>query len=207
MKEIKSFFATHIYYTQLSTKANTNKINKKIIEEVEILKERDFVGKKWCQKNYPGGYTTYNSIPNLHQRSDSILQLEKKIKPHVIKYASALGLDLCNRKLSVSEMWINVMPKQVTHGLHIHPLSIISGTYYVDTPKNCAAIKFEDPRLGFFMASPPRTKTATHSQDIVVDFPAIAGNLVLFESWLRHEVPPNQSDTPRISVSFNYAWE
>ncbi|MEI7573769.1 MAG: putative 2OG-Fe(II) oxygenase, partial [Phenylobacterium sp.] len=27
-----------------------------------------------------------------------------------------------------------------------------------------------------------------------------------WESWLRHEVPPNQARTPRISISFNYAW-
>jgi uncharacterized protein (TIGR02466 family) len=28
----------------------------------------------------------------------------------------------------------------------------------------------------------------------------------MWESWLRHEVPANGAKTPRISVSFNYAW-
>ena len=32
-----------------------------------------------------------------------------------------------------------------------------------------------------------------------------AGNVILFESWLRHEVPTNQAKTERISISFNYA--
>jgi len=36
--------------------------------------------------------------------------------------------------------------------------------------------------------------------------PAQAGTLVLFESWLRHEVPPNPAASPRISISFNYNW-
>jgi uncharacterized protein (TIGR02466 family) len=34
----------------------------------------------------------------------------------------------------------------------------------------------------------------------------VAGHLVLFESWLRHEVAPNPIDEERISVSFNYNW-
>jgi uncharacterized protein (TIGR02466 family) len=36
--------------------------------------------------------------------------------------------------------------------------------------------------------------------------PAAAGNVVLFESWLRHEVPPNPVAAERVSISFNYNW-
>jgi uncharacterized protein (TIGR02466 family) len=36
--------------------------------------------------------------------------------------------------------------------------------------------------------------------------PATAGKLVLFESWLRHEVPPNPVAAERVSISFNYGW-
>jgi uncharacterized protein (TIGR02466 family) len=38
-----------------------------------------------------------------------------------------------------------------------------------------------------------------------VVMPAAAGSLLLFESWLRHEVVPNQAGE-RISISFNYGW-
>jgi uncharacterized protein (TIGR02466 family) len=33
---------------------------------------------------------------------------------------------------------------------------------------------------------------------------ATAGKVVLFESWLRHEVPPNPAAAERVSISFNY---
>jgi uncharacterized protein (TIGR02466 family) len=36
--------------------------------------------------------------------------------------------------------------------------------------------------------------------------PAEAGKLVLFESWLRHEVAPNPKRAERVSISFNYNW-
>jgi uncharacterized protein (TIGR02466 family) len=39
-----------------------------------------------------------------------------------------------------------------------------------------------------------------------VTYPAAAGSLLLFESWLRHEVAPNGVKAERISVSFNYNW-
>ena len=35
---------------------------------------------------------------------------------------------------------------------------------------------------------------------------ARTGRLVLFESWLRHEVPANRDARERVSISFNYNW-
>jgi uncharacterized protein (TIGR02466 family) len=56
------------------------------------------------------------------------------------------------------------------------------------------------------MAAPPRKATAKRETRPWGTFPAAAGQLVLFESWLRHEVVPNLIDAERISVSFNYNW-
>jgi uncharacterized protein (TIGR02466 family) len=33
-----------------------------------------------------------------------------------------------------------------------------------------------------------------------------AGDIIMFESWLKHEVPPHHTNDERISVSFNYDW-
>jgi uncharacterized protein (TIGR02466 family) len=54
------------------------------------------------------------------------------------------------------------------------------------------------------MAAPPRKTTAERHARPWVTFPAAAGQLLLFESWLRHEVSPNSVNAERISVSFNY---
>ena len=77
-------------------------------------------------------------------------------------------------------------------------LSFISGTYYVQVPRGAAALKFEDPRLSKMMAAPPGKA--------FVSVPAKAGDVILFESWLRHEVPPARYAGERISISFNYTW-
>ncbi len=104
----------------------------------------------------------------------------------------------------MTDCWVNIMPQLVVHSLHLHPLATISGTYYVQTPRGCPGLKFEDPRLDRYMAAPPRRADATRQPWHIV--PAEAGTFVLFESWLRHEVPPNPKPAERISISFNYNW-
>ncbi len=73
-------------------------------------------------------------------------------------------------------------------------------------PAGSPGIKFEDPRLDRFMAAPPRKLDAGLQARPWITFPATAGKLILFESWLRHEVVPNRIEAERISVSFNYNW-
>jgi uncharacterized protein (TIGR02466 family) len=142
----------------------------------------------------------------LQRISPTFKALENKLGRHVKAFASAVQWDLEGRDLKMTDCWINIMPKNVVHGLHLHPLSTLSGTYYVRAPQGTPGIKFEDPRLDRFMAAPPRKPTATRETRLWATFPAAAGHLVLFESWLRHEVVPNRVNAERISISFNYNW-
>jgi len=92
------------------------------------------------------------------------------------------------------------------HASHIHTHSVISGTTYVAMPEGTSALKLEDPRLPMMMNAPLRKKkTAQELQSFVYVTPAV-GEVLLWESWLRHEVPMNMAEEERISVSFNYGW-
>jgi uncharacterized protein (TIGR02466 family) len=142
----------------------------------------------------------------MHRQSPTFAALERKLRRHVSAYARALEFDLTGRSLSMTDCWVNIMPHSVVHGLHLHPVSTISGTYYVQTPKGTPGLKFEDPRLDRFMAAPPRRTDCSPQHRPWVVVPAEAGKVVLFESWLRHEVPPNRLRSERISISFNFNW-
>ena len=181
-------------------------LNDRLLRECQQLSHDDEAGRRWSAKNYPGGFTSYNSASRMHQLSPTFAALERKLNRHVAKFARTLEFDLEGRSLAMTDCWVNIMPRQVVHGLHLHPLATISGTYYVCTPPGCAGLKFEDPRLERFMAAPPRRSNARMPNRPWVTLPAIAGQLVLFESWLRHEVPPNPGVGERVSVSFNFSW-
>jgi uncharacterized protein (TIGR02466 family) len=204
---IQSLFPSFILKAPLKLpKVSVAKVNRELIEEIYKIREIDDRGQVWSEKHYPGGYTSYASMNELHRFSSTFADLQKQIDLHVRQFTRHLQMDLHGRKLMMTTFWANIMPPQVVHAMHIHPLSVVSGTYYVQTPKNCSALKFEDPRLGFMMASPPRTAKARPENQRFISIEPKAGDLILFESWMRHEVPPNSAREERISVSFNYDW-
>lgn len=176
------------------------------MKEARQLREDDVAGRRWSAQNYPGGYTSYGSVHKLQRISPTFGTLERKLKRHVKAFAGAVEWDLEGRELAMTDCWINIMSRQATHSLHLHPLSTLSGTYYVHVPPGSPGIKFEDPRLDRFMAAPPRATHARPENRPWVTVPAAAGRLVLFESWLRHEVAPHTALAERVSVSFNYSW-
>jgi len=68
----------------------------------------------------------------------------------------------------------------------------------VEVPAGSGAIRFEDPRLPLMMAAPAR-------DDAFVTVQPRPGLLLLWESWLRHEVLPGRGKGNRLSISFNFA--
>jgi uncharacterized protein (TIGR02466 family) len=202
---IQYLFQTPVYAASLESDSYAS-LNRRLLRECLQLRHDDRAGRAWSARNYPGGYTSYNSRSRLHGVSPTFAKLERSIDRHVQRFAKSLDLDLRGKRLAMSDCWVNIMRHRVVHGLHLHPLSTISGTYYVQVPRGSAGLKFEDPRLERFMAAPPRRTRARAKNRAWVTLPARAGRVVLFESWLRHEVPPNQARGERVSVSFNYAW-
>jgi uncharacterized protein (TIGR02466 family) len=202
---VTSLFPTRVYTARISRGVN-DELNTRLLRECRQIAADDGAGQAWSATNYPGGYTSYSSLSRLHQMSPTFAALEKRIDQHARSFATTLDFDLAGRKLTMTDCWINVMSHQVVHGLHLHPLASLSGTYYVRTPRGCSGLKFEDPRLDRYMAAPPRKRRAKRDNQVWVTIPAEQGNLVLFESWLRHEVAPNPSVAERISISFNYSW-
>jgi uncharacterized protein (TIGR02466 family) len=201
---IHTLFPTLVHSARLA--ADWRPLNDRLLRECQQLRRDDEAGQRWSAKNYPGGFTSYNSASRMHQLSPTFATLERKLNRHVARFARALEFDLEGRELAMTDCWVNIMPQRVVHSLHLHPLSTISGTYYVKTPKGSSGLKFEDPRLERFMAAPPRRVDARPQNRPWFVIPAEAGNVVLFESWLRHEVPANPVATERISISCNYNW-
>lgn len=205
MSSIDRLFPTLVYRAPLRT-AGTAVFNRRLLLECRQLQADDLAGRRWSRRNYPGGYTSYASQCRMQHISPTFAELGRRLARHVHKYAKALALDLDGRKLEMTDCWVNIMPQGVVHSLHLHPLSTISGTYYVAVPRGASGLKFEDPKLDRYMAAPPRRVDAAAALRPWCTVPAKVGQVVLFESWLRHEVPPNPSSGERVSISFNFNW-
>jgi uncharacterized protein (TIGR02466 family) len=198
-------FATQILH---ESKWLEPRLRRELLRQSLILREIDQDGQSWSRRHYKNGFTSYGSQDDLHRRFPDFSDLAGQIEKRARLYSRRLEWDLEGGRLSVSSMWVNIMPHSTVHSLHLHPLSSISGTVYLQVPLGSAPIRFEDPRLGFMMACPPKRATARSKPNLSLS--PKAGDLVLFESWLRHEVPMSdfaaRSKGERISVSFNLDW-
>ncbi len=205
MSDILDLFITRIYRTALNNydiKINSDELKTTCFS----IAHDDVAGQRWCEENDYSGYTSYASLDDLPWRFPIFKDLVKALDLHVADFAEELQFDLGDRPLVLNGLWINILPEGGIHTGHIHPNSVISGTTYVSMPDGASAIKFEDPRLPMMMAAPPRkTNANTGSRTFNYINPNV-GDVLLWESWLRHEVPMNLAEEERISVSFNYAW-
>ncbi|MFL5020630.1 MAG: TIGR02466 family protein [Microvirga sp.] len=205
MAMIDTLFVTKVYRSEI-----TGTKGQRLLRELETaclsIAADDTAGQRWCAKNGYPGYTSYASLDDLPWRIPVFADLAKALDSHVAAFAKEVDFDLGGRKLVLDSLWINILPPGGVHTSHIHPHSVVSGTYYVTVPDGAGALKLEDPRLGLMMAAPPRrAKARPESRPFAYIAPS-PGTLILWESWLRHEVPINEAEADRISVSFNYAW-
>lgn len=206
MSQIESLFATRLYRAALSEFGPA--IDREELEgSCWSIAEDDEAGQDWCEENGYPGYTSYASLTDLGWRFPIFKDLTKALDLHVAAFLVDLEFDLDGRKLVLDDLWINILAPDGTHGSHIHPHSVISGTTYVTMPEDASAIKFEDPRHAMMMAAPPRRKDARRELRSFIYVAPEPGEVLLWESWLRHEVPMNRSEDERISVSFNYRWD
>lgn len=198
---LTSLFPTRIQHQNVSDPA--------LVEDLEsacwMIEDGDIAGHDWCDREGYPGYTSYASLDDLPERAPAFSDLVLRLDAYANAFAAALNWDLGTAKLKCDSLWVNILGEGGHHSGHIHPNSVISGTCYVAVPDGAGRIKFEDPRLPMMMAAPPLT---ADTPDLAGRFHYIspeAGDVLMWESWLRHEVMTSQTEDPRISVSFNYA--
>ncbi len=205
MTKTSSLFVTRLYRAALSEHGDP--INPSELETSCLtIAEDDEAGQTWCEENNFPGYTSYASLTDLGWRFPIFADLIKVLDQHVAAFAEELQFDLGGKALVLEDIWINILPEGGIHTSHLHPHSVISGTTYVAMPEGTSAIRFEDPRHPMMMAAPPRRSDAFEDQQTFVYVKPQVGEVLLWESWLRHEVPMNMSEEDRVSVSFNYRW-
>ena len=199
MSEIASLFVTRLYRAKLSEfgKAPTAADLEKSCLSIA---DGDEAGQKWCEDNNYLGYTSYAIMEDLRYWFPIFVDLVKVLDKHVDAFIKDLQFDLNGKEVKLHSIWINILPEGGIHTSHLHPHSIISGTTYVAVPKGAGALKLEDPRHSMMMATPIRKTDAREEMRNFVYVQPKVGDVLLWESWLRHEVTMNMAEEERISI-------
>ncbi|MEO7277472.1 MAG: TIGR02466 family protein [Sphingomicrobium sp.] len=187
----RELFATRLYEAEIADDALLRDLGRSI----RSLAADDEAGRRWSKAHRYAGYTSYASLNDLPKRDPSIGELARRLARQAAMFASEAGWE---RKPRLDSLWVNLLKSSGHHSGHIHPQSILSGTFYVEVPAGSGAIRFEDPRLPLMMAAP-------HRPGSFVAIDPRPGLLLMWESWLRHEVLAGAGKGQRLSISFNFA--
>ena len=198
---LKSLFPTLIKEAPLGSDAMRSELE----AVCWLLEDEDTAGNDWCDEQGYDGYTSYASLDDLPERFPEFAALKDLLDSQAAAFAKELHWDMDGFHLELDALWVNILGEGGSHSGHIHPGSVISGTYYVSLPDGAGTLKMEDPRLTFMMGAPQPEDDAPELAKRFVYLEPKEGHALFWESWLRHEVIPNRSEDPRVSISFNYA--
>ena len=196
----RALFPTLLYDAEIGDPA----LLADLAHSIRTLAEDDAAGRRWSREHGYRGYTSYASLDDLTRRDPAFAGLARLLTRHAAMFATELAFDL-PRKPKLDSLWVNLLKSGGQHSGHIHPHSILSGTLYVEVPAGSGAIRFEDPRLPQMMAAPTRRPDAPEALRPFVTIAPRPGQLLLWESYLRHEVLPGTAKADRLSISFNFA--
>ena len=188
MFEIQSLFKVPLYKTALS------------LDNVAISKYCLSLSKKDKGRILTniGGWQSddLEDVPELKE-------LINEIQKHITVFTKEIGIKCSNK---VSNRWININGYKDINMLHSHPNCLISGVYYVQTPKDSGNIIFHHPIRSLLQHTWLEQNIGNYTEFTSPEWwmPNQAGLLYLFPNWLDHMVKPNlNKKEKRISISFN----
>ena len=164
--------------------------------EGDLSKEIKYVG------NLP--YIEQKQNANFKSADTYLLEIEelKNIKNFMYeslnKYTK--NISQSDQRLVITQCWANKNPPGSKHHEHVHPNSILSGVFYLRQDKTLPPIQFSKA-IQHAMKLDPKKYTVLNSETFLL--PCETGELLIFPSNLKHNVPINMGKESRLSISFN----
>lgn len=105
-------------------------------------------------------------------------------------------------RLSLDNLWLNINSHSNYNTPHYHSGSALSGVVYIKCVPGSNIEFIQDTNMIHY---PLSTKSELFTDRFQL-FPK-EGRLIVFPSWLKHSVLPNETNDERISISFNIKQE
>jgi len=132
----------------------------------------------------------------------NLVDIKKIIDSHLLAYQhDVCGIEI--QQFYITDSWIAVTPPGGKHVVHNHPNSLLSGVFYFSVPDR-SSINFyvESPIFKNFKFCFDYTLSTEHNKQ-TVNVPVQQSDIVIFPSWVDHNVDVNTSDQARIIIGFN----
>jgi len=202
---INDTFPTPVYLTKRDTEFSSFEIDaiQQIIEE-EGAEE---LGQETGRAAERGESTWLSNNSYIFNTHSALSDIKKFIDDHIDIYIREVISSERKIQPYITQSWIVLAQPSGIFYQHWHSNSVISGVFYINT-ENSDEIWFYDPNSKIKSLSPcniqnqPSDITAYNAK--VWKQKVVAGDLVLFPSWLEHSVGRQESTAEtRLSLAFN----
>jgi uncharacterized protein (TIGR02466 family) len=175
---------------------NFSKIKNEIISFCYKEKEYDKRGNIKFVKN------GWQSNP-LEHKNNLIID---KFVPSLVDYFQEKNVFKKGTTIKLGKVWINIGHTGAYNPSRNHPKSDLSGIFWINVPEHSGDIIFTNPiaysNFGLNEALSEGFKKSTNFYSSYSIKP-LEGNIILFPSFLMHEISDNNNVKDRINISFN----
>lgn len=186
---VQEFFPTLVWTVDLQP-AFADSLNRKLLAELRRATEP--------RKTLRPG-ETWQTDPDM-QRRPEFAELTGLMSKAIKAALDFLQVDYSG--FAITGCWANFNPTGGLNSAHTHPNNFLSGVYYVQIPTGADSIEFTDPRPAAVACMPP-AKQLNRFNGNRMSVQVKPGRIVLFPSWLSHNVPVNRTEQERVSIAFN----
>lgn len=102
--------------------------------------------------------------------------------------------------MRITTSWVNYNPPKTKHHPHTHPNSVFSGCFYLEAAQQAGNFIVTNPNKKQFGS---KVINQNKYSSPIFGFRQEKFDLVMFPSWLEHQVEQNKSNSTRVSLAFN----
>ncbi|MEO0768283.1 MAG: TIGR02466 family protein [Cyanobacteria bacterium J06649_4] len=191
----KDWFPTAIWHFDIE---DGDSLNSTLLREIYRIQQNE---PQSLGRSAVFGWHSHNQLHKL----DTFQTFTKLVIDNVLEIAQFQKINTEIHMSRIDQCWALVNSQYAHNTLHNHPNSIYSGVYYLKAPSKSGSLIFRDPReISHMWKIPVDDNTIWTAQN--VEYEPKEGRMIIFPSWLLHQVQPNLSTEDRVSISFNISF-
>ena len=201
MENLHYLFPTPLWILNIRNELEQNNITIDNLENQCYEYEKLNTGRQISNR----GNNSYQSKDLIFEQKDITTPIVKTGKI-IDKQVNKIYQTSWDGTVYIKNAWININRQECFNERHYHGNSKLSCCFYINVPKDSGNIKFfKNDNTAFITKQLGSFKSfkLPHLAEVFTYRP-IAGDLIIFPSWLPHAVETNSTDKARISIALNY---
>ncbi|HSS64568.1 MAG TPA: TIGR02466 family protein [Gammaproteobacteria bacterium] len=147
-------------------------------------------------------FSTLMTDPSLHRRQ-AFGEIADIFHTEVLALAELKSVDLEAQEIAIDRCWLNVLSRGQSMDVHSHPNSFYTGIYFLQAPADGPRLSLHNPANERGLSLPVKKETTLNQEYFI--YQPVAGDLLIFDSYIAQSFQVHQSEQEHIHLTFTAA--